>query len=69
MSTAKQHDDDAIGFDPRRPKRIRPYVGGSVAADVHAALRAEAEQRSDIPFAHVLEQVLRRGLGLPDPRP
>lgn len=57
---------DSVVFDPpepKRPRRLRPHVQGSVGADVAAALEAEHAKRGG-PFGHALEAVLRRGLGL-----
>ncbi len=54
---------------PRPQRRIKPFLGGTVAPDVDAAVRAEAA-RSRLPVSHAFEAVLRRGLGLaPAPSP
>jgi hypothetical protein len=52
-------------FEPQDPApryRSKPFVGGTLAPDVVEALRAEHARRGGA-FSHVLEEVLRAGLG------
>jgi hypothetical protein len=48
----------------RQPRRIRPRVAATVAPDISTALleRAAREGRA---LSHVVEDVLRAGLGMP----
>lgn len=69
MAQPARNIDNGETFEPPEPRRFhrqRLHVQGTVARDVAEALRAEAE-RDGGPFAHTMERVLRKGLGLEEP--
>jgi hypothetical protein len=52
----------------RRGPRPRPHLIATVGADVNAALRARAASVG-APFSRIVDEALRKGLGLPAAAP